>query len=50
MKSYLITYQMHPEPNIKVTVTAKTEEEAVVYAKNYRKESFTIEEMKGDTK
>lgn len=47
MKTYLITYQMYPEENIKVTVNTKTEEEAVVYAKNYRKEAFTIEEVKG---
>ena len=50
MKSYLITYQMYPEENVKVTVTTKTEEEAIIYAKNFRKETFTIEEVKGETK
>ena len=48
MKSYLITYQMYPEENIKITVTTKTEEEAVIYAKSCRKEAFTIEEVKGE--
>lgn len=49
MKTYLITYQMYPKRNIKIAIKAKTEEEAVIYAKNYRKEAFyIIEEVKGE--
>lgn len=45
MKSFRITYIMYPDENIEVICTAKTEEEAVIYAKNYRKDAFKIEEL-----
>jgi mRNA-degrading endonuclease RelE of RelBE toxin-antitoxin system len=42
VKKYRITYQMHPAKNIVVVVMAKSEEEAIIFAKQYRKDVFTI--------
>lgn len=44
MKEYIITYHMHPEQDIVITVKAESEEDAAIYAKGYRKDAFTIEE------
>ena len=48
MNAYTITYLMYPEENIKVTVTTKTEEEAIIYAKECRKDAFMIKKEKKD--
>ncbi len=43
MKKYKVVYMMWPESkNIEIIIFAKSYEDACVYAKNYRKESFTI--------
>ena len=45
MKKYEITYYLFPDAeNITFTFLAKTEEEAINFAKQYRKEAFRIEE------
>lgn len=45
MKKYEITYHLQPDAeNITFTFLAKTEEEAIEFAKQYRKEAFRIEE------
>lgn len=45
MKRFKVVYIMYPEPNIEMVVTAHSEEEAVIFAKNYMDESFSIEEV-----
>jgi len=46
MKTYRIEYVLYPEAeNIEIIVFAKNYEEACAYAKEYRKESFTCEEV-----
>ena len=47
MNDYIITYHMHPSKDIVITIKANNEEEAVIYAKGYRKDAFTIAERKG---
>ena len=45
MKKYEITYHLQPDAeNITFTFLAHTEEEAIEFAKQYRKEAFSIEE------
>ncbi len=45
-KRYKITYYMMPEsPNIEMVIMANNYEEACVFAKDYRNESFGIEEV-----
>lgn len=47
MKRYKITYVFGSgTENIVITILAKNYEEACMYAKTYRKESFMIEECK----
>ena len=41
---YKITYHMWPEKNIVMVIVAKSEEEAIIFAKEYRNDSFSIEE------
>lgn len=48
MKKYTITYHMYPHDDIVVTIHGKSEEEVAVFAKNYRKESFSIKEVQND--
>ena len=40
---YEITYHMHPEKDIVVVITARSEEEAIIFAKQYRNDAFSIE-------
>lgn len=44
MKIYTITYHRHPEADITLTGRFASYEEAVIYAKSYRHDSFSIEE------
>ena len=44
---YKIIYHMHPADDVIITIEAKDEAEAVAYAKQYRKDAFSIVEMKG---
>lgn len=46
MKKYRIIYNMYPENDIEIIATTKNEEEAIVFAKAYRKDSFRIFEVK----
>lgn len=36
---------MFPYSDIKVTIVAKNIEEAIIFAKNYRNDAFSIEEI-----
>lgn len=45
MKKFKITYFMYPEENIEVTIMAKDMEEAIIYAKDYRQGSFSVDEI-----
>lgn len=42
---FKITYHMHPEKDIVVLFTAKSEEEAIIFAKQYRKDAFSVSFM-----
>ena len=45
MKKYEITYHLQPDAeNITIDILANTEEEAIEFAKEYRKEGFSIKE------
>ena len=46
MRSFVITYRMGKAEDIKINVSATTEEEAIVFAKWYRQDAFSIEEVK----
>ena len=49
MKKYRITYNMERlRDNIVVVIGAKSEEDAIIFAKMYRKDGFSIEEVKGE--
>ena len=51
MKKYRITYFIQPDgENIVIEIWAKSYEDACIYAKDYRKEGFTVEELKGEHK
>ena len=46
MKTYRIVYHLMPDAsNIEITISAESYEEACVYAKQYRKNGFSIEEL-----
>ena len=46
MKHYKITYYLMPEcENIEIVIGAKSYEDACVFAKMYRKNSFSVEEV-----
>lgn len=45
MKKYKIIYFMFPEKNIEVIILAKDMEEAIIYAKNFRKDAFSVTEL-----
>lgn len=45
MKRFKITYHLWPGEDITVEITAKNYEDACVFAKNYRKDGFSIEEI-----
>lgn len=48
MNKYTITYHLQPEAdNITFDIFARNYDEAVAFAKDYRKESFTVEESAG---
>lgn len=48
MKKYTITYHLQPDAeNIKFDIMARDHDEAVAFAKDYRKETFTVEESAG---
>lgn len=44
MKTYIITYHMSPAPDIVIEHMANSEEDAIIFAKQYRHDSFSIEE------
>ena len=44
MKKYKITYHMWPEKDIEMVILARSEEEAIIFAKEYRNGSFSVEE------
>ena len=45
MAQFEITYFLMPDSeNVTITVSAKTEEEAVIFAKQYRREGFSIKQ------
>ena len=47
MKTFKVIYYMFPDAeNIEITVRAKTEEEAIIFVKAYRKDPFKIVEVK----
>ena len=46
MKTYKITYHMYPDPDIEITIQAETLEKAIIFAKDYRKDSYSIKEVK----
>lgn len=44
MEQFEITYHLMPDSaNVKIVVSAKTEEEAILFAKQYRRDGFSIE-------
>lgn len=45
MKHYRITYHRWPEEDIVIEITAKSYEDACIYAKEFRKDGFSIEEI-----
>ena len=46
MKRYMVTYYLMPDANnVEITVFAKSYEDACVYAKGYRRESFGVKEI-----
>ena len=45
-KAFMVTYHMHPKENITTMILADTVDEAAIYAKSYRKDSFSIKEIK----
>lgn len=45
MELYRITYFMYPYENIVVTIWAKDFDDACVYAKTYRNDSFSIDKV-----
>ena len=48
MKTYKITYHMHPDEDVVITVQANSEDDAIVFAKQYRtRDSFSVEEVEG---
>ena len=42
---YRITYHMYPEKDISVEIIARSEEEAIIFAKEYRNDSFSVSEI-----
>ena len=50
MKTFRIVYNMYPAKDIEIRINAETEEDAIIYAKSYRKDSFRIFELQGVTK
>ena len=42
METYRITYFMYPEKDIEFNISAKSYEDAVIFAKNYRRDSFNV--------
>lgn len=44
---YDITYHMYPSKDITITVDAQSEEEAMVYAKSFRNDAYSIKERIG---
>ena len=45
LKNYRITYYMWPYKDIVFDFAAKSEEEAAIFAKQYRKDPFNIERV-----
>lgn len=43
MKTYIITYHMSPAKDITIEYRANSEDDAIIFAKNYRNDSFSIE-------
>ena len=46
MKKFKIVYHLHPHDDVVIVIKADTEEDALVYAKQCRKDSFSIYEIK----
>lgn len=46
MKKYRITYHMRPDAeDITIEIMAKSYEDACIFAKEYRKDGFSVEEL-----
>lgn len=45
MKEYKITYIMYPDKEIEMTISARTEEDAIILAKAFMQDTFRIEEI-----
>lgn len=45
MTKFKITYFLYPAENIEIIISAKDEDDAIVFAKSYRKDSFSIESI-----
>ena len=48
MKEFEITYHLSPFPDVKVRIIAQDEEQAIIFAKEYRNDAFSVEELKAD--
>lgn len=45
MKEYKVTYIMYPDKDIEMTISARTEEDAIILAKAFRQDTFRIDEI-----
>ena len=45
MKAYKITYHMYPSKDITVEINAESEADAIAFAKQNRKDAFSVEEI-----
>ena len=46
MGKYEITYFMYPADNVVIIIWAKSEEEAVIFAKQHRQGAFSVKEVR----
>ena len=45
MKTFEIIYHMNPMPDIVITHRANSETEAIIFAKQYRQDAFSIKKV-----
>ena len=43
MTKWIITYHRHPDPDVVVEFFAESYEDAVIFAKQYRRDSFSVD-------
>ena len=50
MKTYKIIYHLKPDApeNLEIIIKAKNYDDACIFAKQFRKDSFSVAEVKGD--